>query len=165
MDRISKKDVRLFLEHLSDKERAGNTMNVYHMAVKFLFEDVLRKRMWINIKYSKVPEKLPVVLSKEEVKKLFNAIENPKHKLMIQLMYSAGLRVSELINLRVRDLEIERGFGFVRGGKGKKDRLFIIANKLKDKIKNLIEKEMLESESYLFTSNRRNKYNIRSLQR
>jgi integrase/recombinase XerD len=65
--------------------------------------------VWIDIKYSKVPEKIPVVLSKEEVKGLFETIENKKHRLMIEMMYSAGLRVSELINLRIRDLEIEKG--------------------------------------------------------
>ncbi|MEM7825010.1 MAG: tyrosine-type recombinase/integrase [Candidatus Aenigmatarchaeota archaeon] len=165
IDKISKKDVRLFLENLSEKEMAGNTMNVYHMAIRFLFEDVLDKRIWIDIKYSKVPEKFPVILTKEEVKKLFDNIENPKHRLMIELMYSAGLRVSELTNLCVKDLEIDKGFGWVREGKGKKDRLFIIAEKLKDRIKELIEKENLEPEFYLFRSQRDKKYDVRSLQK
>ena len=127
IDKISKRDVRLFLEHLSEKGRAGNTMNVYHMAIRFLFVDVLDKKMWINIKYSKVPKKLPIVLSKDELKRLFEAIENQKHKLMIQLLYSAGLRISELTNLKIEDLDINKNYGWVRSGKGNKDRLFIIA--------------------------------------
>ena len=162
--KISKKDVRLFLENLSEKERAGNTMNVYHMAIRFLFEEVLEKRMWLDIHYSKIPDKLPVALTKNEIKGLFDSIENTKHKLMIQIMYSAGLRVSELLNLKVKDLEIERSFGFVRAGKGNKDRIFVIADKLKENIKELIENEKLDRESYLFCSNRDDKYNIRSLQ-
>src|SRR3989344_8821751 len=100
---ISKKDVRLFLEHLSEKEKAGNTLNVCHMALRFLFEDVLDKRIWINIKYSKERERIPILLTKEEVKGLIDCVENHKHKIMISLLYSAGLRVSELINLKVRD--------------------------------------------------------------
>src|SRR3989338_7510125 len=84
IDKISKKDVRLFLESLSERGMSGNTMNVNHMAIRFLFEDVLDKRIWIDIRYSKIPERLPVVLSKEELKRLFDAIRNPKHKLMIQ---------------------------------------------------------------------------------
>ena len=76
---ISKKDVRLFLEDLSEKNKAGSTMNVYHMALRFLFENVLEKRMWIDIKYSKTPKRLPEVLTKEEVRKLLNAISNWKH--------------------------------------------------------------------------------------
>ena len=164
LGKISKKDVRLFLEGLSEKGRAGNTMNVYHMAIRFLFEEVLDKRMWIDIKYSKVPEKLPAVLSKDEIKKLFEVIKNPKHRLMIEMMYSAGLRVSELTNIKTSDIELGRNYGWVRAGKGNKDRLFIVADKLKDKIKELIGREEPEPESYLFCSNQNAKYNIRSLQ-
>ena len=164
LGKISKKDVRLFLEKLSDRGLSGNTMNTYHMAIRFLFEEVLEKRMWIDIKYSKTPKKLPVVLSKEEIKKLFSAIDNKKHRLMIELLYSAGLRVSELINLKVYDLEIDKGYGFVRSGKGNKDRLFILSEKLRDKIKELIEEDLLDKGSYLFSSNRNLKYNIRTIQ-
>lgn len=164
IDKISKKDVREFLEHLSEKEKAGNTMNVYHMAIRFLFEQVLDKRIWINIKYSKTPEKLPVVLSKEEVKRLFSVVENPKHRLMIELMYSAGLRVSELINLKVEDLNINEGYGFVRQGKGNKDRIFIIAESLKENLGKFIGSKKLNEYNYLFVSNRNKKYSVRSLQ-
>ena len=162
IDKISKKDVRLFLESLSEKGRTGNTMNVYHMAIRFLFEDVLNKRIWVDIKYSKVPEKLPTVLSKEEIKKLFSAIKNQKHKLMAQLMYSAGLRVSELINLKIKDMEINKNYGWVRNGKGGKDRLFIIATSLKSELLKFIEEE--KANDWLFISQKGKKYNLRSLQ-
>jgi len=164
LGKIGKKDVRLFLEHLSDKELSGSSMNVYHMAIRFLFENVLEKRMWIDIKYSKIPEKLPAVLSKEEVRRLFNCISNWKHRLMIETMYSAGLRVSELINLKVKDLVLDKNYGFVRNGKGGKDRLFVIAKIVNEKIRNLIEMEKLRGEDYLFNSLRKKKYDIRSLQ-
>jgi len=162
LGKISKMDVRLFLEKMSEEERSGNTMNVYHMAIRFLFENSLKKKMWVNIRYSKVPEKLPIVLTKEEIKKLFESIENYKHKLMVQLMYSSGLRVSELLNLKIKDLE--ENYGFVRRGKGNKDRIFIIATSLKDEIKSLIEKEKLDGGSYLFKSNRNKKFSARTLQ-
>jgi len=162
LDKISKKDVRLFLENLSEEKMAGNTMNLYHMAIKFLFEDVLDKRMRINIRYSKTPTKIPVVLSKEEIKDLFKAIKNPKHMLMIQLMYSSGLRVSELINLKINDLETDKGYGFVRKGKGNKDRMFIIASSLKDDIKKFIGSKKLNEFDYLFTSTKGRKYNTSS---
>ncbi len=162
LGKVSKLHVRRFLEHLSDKGLTGNTMNTYHMAIRFLFEEVLDKRMWIEVKYSKVPERLPVFLTKEELARLFDAIENPKHKLMAQLMYSAGLRVSELIDLRIKDLDVDNGYGFVRHGKGNKDRIFIISEKLKPDIKALIDGA--SPESNLFTSNRGEKYDVRSLQ-
>ncbi len=162
---ISKKDVRLFLEYLSDKNLAGNTMNTYHMAIRFLFENVLEKRMWIDIKYSKTPRKLPEVLSKEEIRKLIDSIKNFKHQLMICFMYSSGLRVSELINIKVKDLNSEKNFGFVRNGKGGKDRLITLSNNLIPAIRKLISDEKLENEDYLFQSNRRRKYSIRTIQK
>ncbi|MCD6476894.1 MAG: phage integrase N-terminal SAM-like domain-containing protein [Candidatus Aenigmarchaeota archaeon] len=124
--KVSKKDIREFLE-ISLKNKSGNTINVYLNSLKFYFEEILGKKMKLNIKYSKVPEKLPEILSKEEIKKLLSSINNSKHKLMIKLLYSSGLRVSELTNLKIKDLYIEKGYGFVRSGKGNKDRIFIIA--------------------------------------
>mgnify|MGYP001594461472 CR=1 FL=1 len=162
--KVSKTDVREYLNNLIEKNKAGNTINVNLNALKFFFEEVLGKRMKLNIKYSKVPEKLPVVLSKEEVKGLFTAIDNEKHRLMVQVMYSAGLRVSELINLKVKDLDIKKNYGFVRQGKGNKDRIFIISESLKEKINELIEKEKLCLGNYLFNTNRNTKYGVRSLQ-
>jgi site-specific recombinase XerD len=161
---ISKKDVRLFLEYLSEKNSAGSTMNVYHMALRFLFENVLEKRMWIDIKYSKTPKRLPEFLTKEETKKLIDSIVNFKHQLMICFMYSAGLRVSELLNLRIKDLVLEKEYGFVRNGKGGKDRIIILSKNLIPAIKKLIEKENLTEENYLFQSNRNEKYSSRTIQ-
>ena len=161
----SKKDVRLFLEYLSEKNLAGNTMNTYHMAIRFLFENVLEKKMWIDIKYSKTPKKLPEVLSKEEVRKLIDSIKNFKHQLMICFMYSSGLRVSELINLKVKDLNLDKKFGFVRNGKGGKDRLITLSNNLIPAVRKLIADEFLERNNYLFQSNRGKRYSIRTLQK
>lgn len=164
LDRISKRDARDFLGYLAEKDASGNTLNVYHMAIRFLLEDILNKSMKLNIRYSKVPEKLPVVLSKEELNLLFSCIANDKHRLMCQMLYSAGLRVSELVNLRVKDIELDRNFGYVRAGKGNKDRLFILAESLNGRIRGLIKSENLSHESYLFTSNRDGRYSTRSLQ-
>jgi len=148
IDKLSKKDVRLFLERLSDKNVAGSTLNVYHMAIKFFMEEVLNKRMKLNIKYSKVPKRLPIVLTKEETKNLINSIDNEKHKLMIELLYSSGMRVSELINLKIKDLEGK--YGWVREGKGRKDRPFILANKLKKDVEKLCKDK--NPEEHLFRS-------------
>jgi len=164
LDKIGKQDVRLYLDNLAGRGLAGSSLNVNLMAIRFLLEDILRKNIHLNIKYSKTPEKLPVVLTKEEVKRLIGKIANWKHRLMIELMYGSGLRVSELINLKVKDLEISKNYGFVRGGKGNKDRMFILPKICSEKIKSLIEIENLEKENYLFNSNRNDKYNLRSLQ-
>src|SRR3989344_7252133 len=93
--KITKQDIKDYLDKLIDKKVSGSTINVYLNSIKFLFEEVLNKKLTIKVKYSKIPKTLPIFLTKEEVVKLINAIENDKHKLMIKLLYSAGLRVSE----------------------------------------------------------------------
>lgn len=151
--KFTKKDIKDFLNKFIEKNSSGSTINVHLQALKFMMEDVLHRRKWFyHIKYSKVPRKLPTVLDKEEVVKLIDSIENKKHKLMIKLTYSAGLRVSELLNLRVCDLNFENNFGYVRKGKGNKDRLFIIANSLKEELLDYITHNNLDKESFLFKS-------------
>lgn len=75
-------------------------------------------------------KKLPKVLSKQEVAKLITAIKNSKHKTMISLIYSCGLRMSELLNLKIHDIESDRQVIFVHEGKGKKDRMVNLSPKI-----------------------------------
>jgi len=152
--KITKKDVKNYIDKLIEKKAAGNTVNVYLNSIKFLMEKILGRRLMYKIKFSKVPKRLPTVLTKEEVKNLFNTIENKKHKLMIELMYSAGLRVSELTHLRVKDFEFSKNYGWVRKGKGSKDRLFIIAEKLNKELQEFIKNNNLNYDSYLFKGNK-----------
>ena len=146
------------MEHLSEKDLAGNTLNVALASVMFFIEWVLNKRWKLYIKYSKTPKRLPTVLTKKEVRKILSVIKNRKHRLMIALMYAAGLRVSELVNLRVGDFEFEREIGFVRNGKGGKDRFFIIANDLKPELLLWIKENSLTCDSYMFKGN--NNYHL-----
>lgn len=149
---ISKNDIKEFIDGLVDKKAAGNTLNVYLNSLKFFFEEILGKNMRLNIKYSKIPKTLPVVLTQDETKRLFESINNKKHRLMVELMYSAGLRVSELVNLKVKDLELNNNYGWVRMGKGAKDRMFILAEKIKDRLKEHIKD--LNYEDYLFSGHK-----------
>ena len=148
--KITKRDVKDFIDkRLVDKNKAGNTINLYFNAIKFFMENILNKRLFYNIKYSKVPKRLPVVLTKDEIKKLIDSIENPKHKLMIRLMYSAGLRVSELVKLKIEDFQFDKNYGWVRQGKGKKDRMFIIADSLNEELQRFILENNLESHIFI----------------
>ena len=160
---ITKKDIRLFLENQQEQGKSGNTLNLYLNALKFYFNN-LGKKFNINLRYSKKSRTLPIVLSQEEIMNLINNIKNQKHKLMISLLYSAGLRASELLNLKIKELNLENNYGFIRKGKDNKDRIFIIAQSLKPIIKQLITEENLENEDYLFNNNRNHQYSIRSLQ-
>lgn len=152
--KITKKDVKDYLDSLVENGRAGSTLNVHLSSIRFLIEEVMHRNMYLRLKFSKRPKALPTVLTKEETKGLIDAIENPKHKLMIQLMYSAGLRLSELVNLKVKDFEFGYNFGWVRKGKGNKDRAFIIAEKLKKEIQEHISRNGLGYASWLFGGNK-----------
>jgi len=110
----------------------------------FYHNEVLGKN--IKIKAPKIPKTLPVVLTKEEVKRMILSATDPKHKLMIKLLYSSGLRLSELQKLKVNDLELSQNIGWVRKGKGQKDRMIILSEDLCRDLQNYITDE----NKYLF---------------
>jgi site-specific recombinase XerD len=148
--RLSKKDVKDYLDYLCEKGMSASTLNVTLQALKFSLENILNKRFFVNLPYSKRAKRLPEVLSQSEVIKLFSAIKNTKHSLMVRLMYSAGLRISELVNLKVKDVEFEKGFGWVRKGKGNKDRVFILSEKIGIELQNFVMAEKLITEDFIF---------------
>ena len=148
--KINKQDINAYFYYLADKNISGSTINVNLNAIKFFYQEILNKKLTIKIKYSKVPKKLPLFLTQDEIIKLIDNIENNKHKLMIKLLYSSGLRVSELLNLKVRDFDFENDYGWVRQGKGNKDRIFVIAISLKQDLIDYVKD--LDYDSFLFTS-------------
>lgn len=156
INKISKKDVSLFLNYIKDKNYSGNSINIYFNAVKFFVFEILRKRWLMKMRYSKTPKRMPEVLTKEETARLFDSIENKKHRLMVEFMYSAGLRVSELVHLRVCNLDFNNSFGWIRNGKGGKDRLFILAQKIRKRLINYIKENNLNYNSYIFIGNNSN---------
>lgn len=161
--RITKYDVKRYLQALAEKERSGSTLNVHLQAIKFTMEEILSKRnIFVKLPYAKVSQRLPEVLTKEEVKRLFSVIENTKHQLMIKLMYSAGLRVSELLHLKKQDLDFENNIGWVRHGKGNKDRLFILAKNVQEDLKQHINERTVVS--FLFSGRRQATLSTRTIQ-
>lgn len=139
--KIKNQDIEDYLEHLYYKGYSGATLNLVLQSIKAMMRNVNRK-VAVSLKFARRPKRLPVVLSRQEVTQLIEAIDNPKHRLVVELIYSAGLRVSEAVKLRVSDLELDRQFGWVRGGKGRKDRMFIIAHRVSDRLKEHISGKM-----------------------
>lgn len=112
-----------FLYCANDLKLSENTLHSRINAVKFYFEQVLgRAKMFIEIPRPKKKVILPNVLAIKQVERLFSQLENLKHKTMLYLAYSAGLRVSEVVNLKVKDIHSERMVINIKGAKGKKDR-------------------------------------------
>jgi site-specific recombinase XerD len=158
---VKKSDIQDFLDHLLERGAPGNTLNVYLNSLKFFYEEVLHRRLTIKLRYSKTPRKMPDFLTKDEVIRIINTIENAKHSLLIRLMYSAGLRVSELLNLKIKDLCLDGNYGWVRNGKGGKDRPFIIAHSLKEELTNYIKDK--GSEEWLFVGWNNSPYDTSSV--
>jgi integrase/recombinase XerD len=162
---LTKKDILSYIDGLIERKAPGNTINVYLNSLKFFYEQVLKRKLTVNIKFHKKRKHLPTFLTKEEVNLFFSQIKNRKHLLMVTLLYSAGLRVGELVKLKVQDLDLYNNYGWVRQGKGNKDRLFILSQKIKDELINWIEESKLEHQDYLFTGNNKDvHYSIESIQ-
>jgi len=126
--KISVDDVKFYLAHMiSDKESAPRTTNLARSAILFYYNDVLEKG-FTNVKTPKIKASLPSVLTKKEVKKLIECAGTAKSRLIIMTLYSSGLRVSELVNLKWKDLEQADKVAWVRGGKGSKDRMIILSD-------------------------------------
>lgn len=157
---FSKKDIREFLYKMEQKDLSGSTLNVAHNALRFMMIEILHKACYLKIRYAKTPKKQPQYLTKKEVHKVLSAIINKKHKLLISLMYGAGLRVREVTRLRITDFSFEENIGWVREGKGNKDRPFIIPQSLKEELKRCCEQEQL----WLFPG-RSGAISIRSVQK
>jgi len=97
-------------------------------AIKFYYEKVLGKeKQYYALHRPKKEQKLPKVLSKNEVKRILSSANNVKHKCILMLIYSAGLRRSELIDLKISDIDSERMVICIRGAKGKKDRISLLS--------------------------------------
>lgn len=158
----SEEKVKKFLLLRKDKGDAGQTINLYLNAIKFLYREILKSPEKIDLKFSKTSKKLPEVLSRMEIEKILNSIDNKKHKLLMALSYGAGLRVSEAVNLKVKDIDLQELTIHLREAKGKKDRLTIFSGKLKKDLQNLLAGK--EANDYLFESERRGQLTERSAQ-
>jgi integrase/recombinase XerD len=102
-------------------------------ALRFFYRNTLNRKIEMDrIPLPRSEKKLPVILSKEEVKALLEAPKNLGHRAILATMYGAGLRVSEVTNLKVSDLDRDRKIIWVRGGKGNKDRQVMLANPLRE---------------------------------
>lgn len=137
LETISKDDIKDYLLDLIQKQKvSASSQNQAINAIKFYYEKVLKQpKMVFNIERPRKAKLLPKVLSKEEVFAIISSIQNIKHRCIIALIYSAGLRRGELLNLQTQDIVTERNLLVVRGGKGNKDRQTIISIDLIDDLR------------------------------
>lgn len=122
-EQLTAEDIRTYMVHLIDKGLKRNSCVVIRNAIRHLYEDTLgRPESMASVPRPKQERRLPVVLSREEVKQVFEQVSCPKQRTFLMLAYDTGLRISELIHLRIEDIDSQRMVIRVRQGKGKKDR-------------------------------------------
>lgn len=132
IDLLDHKDlVEYFYTLSATLDRSASTVRIHRFALAFYYNNVLQKEIdisdFMNIRKEK---KLPTVLTHNEIKRILSSINNLKHRVMISLLYSSGLRVSEVVVIRVKDLDFEHLTLTVRQGKGKKDRVTIFSESI-----------------------------------
>ena len=129
---LGENEIRVYLLYLVERKKLSrSTQNQAINAVKFFYEKVMRQEE--KTYYLERPmkeQRLPEVLSQQEVLALFDSCDNLKHRVMLMLTYSAGLRRSEVLALRKGDVDFDRQVVLVRGGKGRKDRQTVLAASL-----------------------------------
>jgi len=135
-DDISVEEVRDYLHHLIvQRKLAGSSCNQKLAGIRFFYQHVLRRPFDLRVA-TKRSGKLPEPLSRQEIARLIDAIDNIKHRTMLMTQYAAGLRVSELVNLQNHDIHSDRMLIRVREGKGGKDRFTLLSPKLLSELRN-----------------------------
>ncbi|MCD4654532.1 site-specific integrase [bacterium] len=136
-DLLGPEEIRIFQVALLKKKVCLSTFTQAVCAIRFFYKVTLGSS-WIitHIPFPKKEKKLPVVLSREEVKNFLSAISNQKHRSIFMTMYSTGVRVSEALNIQITDIDSERRVILIRNGKGNKDRYVPLFPSLLEELKN-----------------------------
>ena len=163
---ISNKPPREYLLGLISSNHSDSTVRSACFAIKFYLNAIKHDCPEIqdildNLPNVKKEKKLPIILSKEEIEKMISATKNINHRLIIQAGYSAGLRISEIINLKWQDIDFDRNIIHVKRAKGKKDRIVMLSKRLKEGLTNLTK----DKEGFVFMTNRNCKYTARTIQK
>ena len=152
-EKISEEEIKQYLLFMIDeKNLTASTCNIAVSAFKFFFKNVVGSgSLVLNVPYRKRPKRLPVVLNQDELDRLFSVTTNPKHRLLLMTAYSSGVRSSELVRLKIEDIDSHDMRLRINLGKGKKDRLTVLSKKLLDELK--IYYKIFRPQTWLFYGN------------
>lgn len=152
-----------FLYCINTLKLSENHLHSRLNAIKFYFEKVLKKEyITVEIPRPKKPLLLPKVIDRRDIKKMFSVIENPKHRLMMQLCYGMGLRVSEVVQMKVEDIDSGRMMVHIRQSKGKKDRYVPLPESILYDLREYYK--AYRPQNYLFEGQQGGQYSKRSVQ-
>ena len=153
-----------FLYCVTKLQLSENIIHSRMNAVKFYFEQVLHREkiFFEGIPRPKKKSSLPKVISKSDIVKIFAQLENPKHLLMLKLCYGMGLRVSEIVNLKITNIDSKRMLVHIEAAKGKKDRYVTLPSSILDDLRSYYR--TYKPKAYLFEGQYGGQYSIRSAQ-
>jgi len=162
---VTKEQIESYIFYMITKYKISESkQNTTINAIKFYYEQVLGKpREYYEIQRPKKLKSLPNVLSQEEVFKLINTPENIKHKAILYTIYSCGLRINELLNLRINDIRKDDSYVFIKGAKGKKDRRSLLSENLLEILRSYYIK--YKPAYWLFEGQDGGKYSATSIQK
>ena len=162
IDNLNENDVRAYLQWLAQNKRSNPYINQSINSIKFYYEVVLgMPNRFYSIERPRKEKKLPIVLSKENVKKLIDHTNNIKHRCLVSLLYSAGLRRSELLNLKITDIDSSRMLILVRDAKGNKDRYTLLSETILKDLR--VYYKQWKPKTFLFESPNGNQYSTASV--
>jgi site-specific recombinase XerD len=164
-EKITTDQIKSFLLwKINSEDISTSYQNQLINAIKFYYEQVLKRpRLVYYLERPKKEKRLPGVLSIEEVQKILGSISNIKHKAIISMVYSAGLRISEVINLRISDIDSSRMQIRIEQSKGKKDRMTILSEKMIVLLREYFI--AYRPKQYLFEGQKGGKYSTTSIQK
>lgn len=163
-DKLSRNDVISFMAYKKSQGAKDTTMALVYSSLHHFLKNFAKSDVMEEIKRPKKGRKLPVVMTQDEIKKLLKATKNLKERLVLMLLYSSGLRVSELTKLKINDLDIEERTAIVRGGKGNKDRLVILSENWASLLNEYIKRRKVKSD-YVFCNSLGRPISVDSVQR
>ncbi|MFC1504369.1 tyrosine-type recombinase/integrase [Spirochaetota bacterium] len=144
-------DVKRYLSYLINiRHFSVSTINIVISALNFMYTNILKKDFLFEVKRPKKEKRIPVVFSKDEVYNIISCIKNLKHRAIIMMGYSAGLRVSEAVSIKIKDIDSKRGVIHIRQAKGGKDRRTLLSTKALDLLRQYYRKT--RPELWLFPS-------------
>lgn len=163
---ITKYEIMDFLVHYRNSEKWSSTVqNQMINAIKFFYEQLLNRPQEVyDLPRAKKEFRLPAVFSEQELKRIILATENLKHRTILCLAYSGGLRVSELVNLKIRDIDTDRMVITLRAAKGKKDRQVMLSPVILELMRAYYIAERVKPKVWLFEGQYGGQYTTRSIE-
>ena len=159
---VTEQDIKKYIAFLlAEQKQAHSSVALVRSALLFYYNTVLKNNF--KIKTPKIEKKLPVYLTKEEVKRLIDSASSLKSKLVIEILYSSGLRVAELLSLKVEDIDLKEKTGRVMG-KGSKERMFFISERLVGHLLRY-QKKFLINTGYIFSGKNDRQMSSRNVQK